>query len=174
MIAFFSDAPRIKPILRKFFFILAETEGARGSQLGSVGAGIQIQLKRLFTDWGGKIDGIGNAVTIAGINADELAGIVDFNGFANAKIFSSATLSLQSHRLERSNVRKRASIEDREFEIVQLDDDVIDAVTDQRGKQMLGGRNQNALTHQAGGITDFGNVAACGGNFKIVEICASE
>ncbi len=39
---------------------------------------------------------------------------------------------------------------------------------------MLGRRNQYALTHQAGGVTDFGDIATGGGNFKVVEVGATE
>lgn len=123
----------------KLFFILAKTEGAGGGQLSGVGTGIQIQLKRFSADGCGKIDGIGNAIALAGINADEFAGIVDFNGFADAEIFSTAPLSLQADRLKGGNIRKRAAIEDGQFQVVQLDDDVIDAVADQCGEQMLCG-----------------------------------
>ena len=158
----------------ELFLIFTETEGARGGELRSIGTGIQVELKRLSADGRGKINGIRNAVAIARIHADEFAGIVNFNGFADAEIFSTSTLGLQADRLERSNIRKRASIKNGQFQIVEFDDDVIDSIADQRRQQMLGGGNQNALPHQAGGVTDLGNVAAGGGNFKIVEIRAAE
>ena len=158
----------------KLFFILAKAEGAGGGELSGVGSGIQIQLKRFFADGRGKVDGVGNAVAIAGIDADKFAGIVDLNGFADAEIFSPATLGLQPDRLEGGDVRQRAAIEDGQLQVVELDDDVIDAVADQRGEQMLGGGNQNSLAHEAGRVTDLSYVAAGCGNFKIVEIGAAE
>jgi len=35
---------------------------------------------------------------------------------------------------------------------------------------VLGGLNKNALPHEAGGIADFGYVAASGWNFKIIQV----
>ena len=43
-----------------------------------------------------------------------------------------------------------------------------------RGEQMLGGGDQHALAHQAGGVADFGHIAADGGNFEVVEVGAAE
>src|SRR6185437_786851 len=42
------------------------------------------------------------------------------------------------------------------------------------GKQVLGRGDEYALAQQAGGVADFGYVAAVGGNLKIVEIGAVE
>ena len=39
---------------------------------------------------------------------------------------------------------------------------------------MLGGLNQDALAHEAGGVADPGHVATGGGNLKVVQIGAAE
>ena len=39
---------------------------------------------------------------------------------------------------------------------------------------MLGGRDEHALAHQAGGVADPGNVFAVGGNAKPIEVGAAE
>ena len=39
---------------------------------------------------------------------------------------------------------------------------------------MLGGGDQDALAHQAGGVGDLGDVAADGLDFEVVEIDAAE
>ena len=39
---------------------------------------------------------------------------------------------------------------------------------------MLGGGDQHALAHEAGGVADLGHVAADGGNLKVVQIGAAE
>jgi len=39
---------------------------------------------------------------------------------------------------------------------------------------VLGGGDEDALAHEAGGVADFGDVPAGGGDFEIVEIGAPE
>ena len=39
---------------------------------------------------------------------------------------------------------------------------------------MLGGGDEHALAHEAGGVADLGDVAADGGNFEVVEVGAAE
>ena len=39
---------------------------------------------------------------------------------------------------------------------------------------MLGGGDEDALAHEAGGVADFGDVAAVGGDFEVVEVGAAE
>ncbi len=53
-------------------------------------------------------------------------------------------------------------------------DHIIDAEADECGKQVFGSRDQYALAHQRGGVADFGDVAASGGNFVVVEVGAAE
>jgi hypothetical protein len=71
-------------------------------------------------------------------------------------------------------VRKRAAVEDGEFEVVELDVDVVDAGAEQCGEQVFRGGDEDALTHEAGGVADLGDVAADGGDFESVEIGAAE
>ena len=72
------------------------------------------------------------------------------------------------------NVGQGAAVEDGQLQVVELDDDVVDAHADERGEQVLGGGDEHALAHEAGGIADLGHVAADGGNFEVVEIGAAE
>ena len=39
---------------------------------------------------------------------------------------------------------------------------------------MFGGGDEHALAHEAGGVADFGDVAADGGDFEVVEVGAAE
>ena len=43
-----------------------------------------------------------------------------------------------------------------------------------RRQQMLGGRDQHALLHQAGGVADAGYVAPAGFDFETVQVGATE
>ena len=46
-----------------------------------------------------------------------------------------------------------------DFEVVDLDDHVIDPVADQRGEQVLGRLDEHGLAHQRSRIADFGDVS---------------
>src|SRR6202011_1831732 len=74
--------------------------------------------------------------------------------------------SLENH------IHKRLStaIQDGKLQIVQLDDCVVQANADKGREQMLGSGNENALFLQAGGVTDLGDVAANGLDFKPIQI----
>ncbi len=72
------------------------------------------------------------------------------------------------------DIGQGAAVEDGQFEVVELDDDVVDAHADERGEQMFGGGDEHALAHQAGGVADLGDVAADGWDFEVVEIGAAE
>ena len=39
---------------------------------------------------------------------------------------------------------------------------------------MFGGRNQDALAHEAGGVTDLGDISPGGFYFEVVEVGAAE
>ena len=72
------------------------------------------------------------------------------------------------------DVGQRAAVEDGQLEVVELDDDVVDAHADERGEQVFGGGDEHALAHEAGGVADLGDVAADGGDFEVVEVGAAE
>src|SRR5438105_15399651 len=64
----------------------------------------------------------------------------------------------------------RAAVEDREFQIVEFDDRIVNPHSNQRGEQVFGGRNQHALLHQTGGVADAGHIPAYRLNLKTFEI----
>ena len=55
---------------------------------------------------------------------------------------------------------------------VDLDYNVVDAKPRQGGENVFRGRDQNSLAHEAGGVTDTGNVLPGGRNLKVVQIRA--
>ncbi len=69
---------------------------------------------------------------------------------------------------------QRAAVENGQLQVIQLHDGIVDAATDQGGEQVLGGGNEHALFHQAGGIADPGYVLAHGLHFKAVQIGAAK
>ncbi len=81
---------------------------------------------------------------------------------------------LRPTRLEGFDVGQGGAVEDGDFEVVELDDDVVDAEADERGEQVFGGGDEDALAHEAGGVGDLGDVAAVGGDLEVVEVGAAE
>ena len=89
---------------------------------------------------------------------------------ANAKIGPRTPLLSNSRLLNEFHKRPCAAIQDGQFEVVQLDDGIVNASSDESRKQMLGRRNEHAFFHQAGGVADAGDVAADGLNRKAVKV----
>ena len=105
-------------------------------------------------------------VAVAGIDADELVALAHFDGLRMRRYSRRRRWVLRPTLAEGLDVGQSAAVEDGQLEVVQLDDDVVDAHADERGEQMLGGGDEDALAHEAGGVADFGDVAAGGGNFE--------
>ena len=159
-------------------FVLAEAEGASGRDEVGVGTGFEIAGEGFVADGLGKVDGVVDAVALAGIDADELFGgagaFADFDGLEDAEVFALAALAAQAGGQHGGDVGLRGAIENGNFEIVDFDDDVVDAEADEGGQQMLGGGDQHALAHEAGGVGNARDVATDGGDFEVVEIGATE
>ena len=76
--------------------------------------------------------------------------------------------------LNETHERQAAAIQDGNFQVVDFHVDVVDAHGVENAEQMLGGGDQDALAHQAGGVTDARHVPPTGGNLEILEIRAHE
>ena len=85
-----------------------------------------------------------------------------------------APLAANAYAGKGFHVGQGAAVEDRQLQIVELDDDVVDAHADQGGKKMLGGGDEHALTHDAGGVADLGDISAGRRNLVVVQIGAAE
>ena len=66
------------------------------------------------------------------------------------------------------------TVENGNFDVVDVDEDVVDAVGVGGGEKVLGGGEQDALLHEAGGVTDASDVVAVGLDRKIVQVNAAE
>ena len=93
---------------------------------------------------------------------------------ADAQIGAGPSLLADSALAYGFHKRQRAAVENGELQVVQLDDGIVDAATDQGGEQMLGGGNEHALFHQTGGVADPGHVPAHRFQFKAVEVGATK
>jgi hypothetical protein len=158
--------------------VFAEAEGAgRGDEVG-VGSGFEIAGECIAADGWGKVDGIVDGVAGARVDADELVAVggafTDFDGLEDADVLALAALALEAVSEDGDDVGEGAAIEDGDFEIVNLDDDIVDAEADEGGEKVLGGLNEYALAHEGGGVADAGDVATSGGDFEVVEVGAAE
>lgn len=149
-------------------------EGAGGGDEGAVGLSGEVDASFLLADGGGKVDGVVDAVALAGIDADELVALADLDGLEDADVLAAAALGADAGAVEGFDVGLRAAVEDGQLQVVELDDDVVDAHADESGEQVFRGGDEHALAHEAGGVADFGDVAADGGDLEVVKIDAAE
>ena len=70
--------------------------------------------------------------------------------------------------------RQAATVDDGHFQVVDLDECVIDSHGVKDAQQMLGRGDQNALLHEACGIAYAGDITPTRWNQKPFEICANE
>jgi len=92
----------------------------------------------------------------------------------DAEGFAAAALLANAGAEEGFDVRKGAAVENGELEVIDFDDDVVDAHPNESGEKVLGGGDEHALAHKAGGVTHFGDVTCGSGDFEVVEIGAAE
>ncbi len=121
-----------------------------------------------------EVDGVRCRVAFRRINRDELSAVGEFDGLANPQILSAAPLAAQARLLNHLDKRLGAAVQDGQFQVIQLDDGVIHAHAHQRRQQVLGGRDENAFFHQAGGVADFGDVVANGFDLEAIEVGAAK
>ena len=76
--------------------------------------------------------------------------------------------------LDQPHERQPAAIQDRHFQVVDLDEGVVDSHGVEHAQQVLGGGDQHALAHQAGGVADARHVPPTGGDREVVQIGAHE
>ena len=122
----------------------------------------------------GKVDGVADRKVLRRIQPDELLALAHLHRFEHAQILAQPLLPPQSHALHHLHKRQRAAIENRQLEIVQLHDGVVHAHADKGRKHVLGGGDQHAFFHQAGGVTHLGDIAPGGLHLEVIEIGAAE
>ena len=80
----------------------------------------------------------------------------------------------QSRRADHVDKRLSAAIEDGQLEIVDLNQGIVESNAYTCGEQVLGGRNEHAFLHQAGGVADTRDVPADRLDLEPVQIDAPE
>ena len=100
--------------------------------------------------------------------------LAQLNRLDDANVGALAPLLAQSSAHDHLDEGLRAPVQDRQFQVINLHDRVIDPHADERRQQMFGRGDQHTLLHQAGGIADFRNVSTDCFNRKTVEVSAAK
>lgn len=157
------------------FDIGFEAEGAGARENLAEGIGIDEYFDLLLADEGmGKIDVAADTELVGRIDADAAAVFDDFDRFEDSKVATFAAQATKAGLIEELEKRLGGTVENGDFDIVEVDEDVVDAVGVGGGEKMLGGGEQDALLHEAGGVADASDVVAVGLDGEIVEVDAAE
>src|ERR1700674_25298 len=109
---------------------------------------------------------------IGRINTDSAITFDDLQRLQNLQIPALPAKFANARMLQHLHERLRRTVENGHFDGVNVDVNVVDATGIDGGKQMLGGGEQNALLHEAGGITDASDVVPLRFNREIVQVNA--
>src|SRR4030095_3931383 len=121
-----------------------------------------------------EVDGVRNRIAIRWVDRDELVALAQFKFASYAHVRTGPALLSDTCLLNHLHKRSGAAIQDRQLPVVKFDDRIVDSRSREGRKQVLGGRDQHALLHKAGGIADPGNIAPDRFHFEVIEVSASE
>jgi hypothetical protein len=122
----------------------------------------------------GEIDVAADTEFVGGINADAAAVFDDFDRFENAEVAAFAAKAAEAGLIEELKEWFGGTVEDGDFDVVEIDENVVDPVGIGGGEKVLGGGEQDTLLHEAGGVADARDIVAMGFDGKIVEVDAAE
>jgi len=152
-----------------------KAEGARASEQIPESVWKHDHFNLLLTDERmGKIHVALNAKFLARVNADAAILFDDFHGLDYFEIAATAAEPTKAGLLQELQEWLCGAIENGNFNGVDIDIDVVKLRGIDCGQKMLGGGYQNALLHEAGGVTDAGDIAAAGLDGKVIKIGAAE
>ncbi len=155
--------------------LVFEAEGAGGSELGGVVFGRDFHIEGLTAYQGVREEYFaGEQEAVRRQDADALASAFDRHGLANPQVTFAAARLADSGGADEIDEGLAAAVEDRHFEVIDLNEGVVDAHAVEGAEQVLGGGDQYALAHQAGGIADFLHVAPTCGDGETFEIGADK
>src|SRR6266436_1054481 len=121
-----------------------------------------------------KINVAADAELVGGIDSNAAAVFDDFDGLENFKVATFSTEAAEAGLIEELEEGLGGTVEDGNFDIVEVNKDVVDAVGIGGGEKVLGGGEQDTLLHEAGGIADASDVVAVSFDWEIIEINAAE
>jgi hypothetical protein len=122
----------------------------------------------------GKVDVAADAKFVGGIDGDAAAVFDDFNGLENFKVAALTAEAVEACLIEELEERLSGAVEDGDFDVVEVDEDVVDAVRIRGGEKVLGGGEEDALLHEAGGVTDASDVVTVGFDWEVIEVDAAK
>src|SRR5947199_219991 len=121
-----------------------------------------------------KIHVAAHAKLIGRIDADPAVSFGDLQGLPYLQIAPLAAQFANAGLLQHLHEGLCRAVQDGHFDRVDVDVNVVDATGINGGEQMLGGGEQNALFHEAGGITNASDVLPLGFNKEIVQVNAAK
>jgi hypothetical protein len=152
-----------------------EAEGAGAGENLAEGFAIYEHFDLLLADERvGEINVAADAELVGGIDADAAAVIDDFDGLENLKVAAFSTEAAEACLIQELEEGLGGTVEDGDFDVVEVDEDVVDAIGIGGGEKVLGGGEQDALLHEAGGVADAGDVVAVRFDWEIVEVDAAK
>jgi len=122
----------------------------------------------------GKIDVAADAELVGRKDGDAAAVFDDFDGLEDFKVAAFSTEAAKAGLIKELEEGLGGTVEDGDFDIVEVNEDVVDAVGIGGGEKVLGGGEQDALLHKAGGIANTSDVVAMGFDGEVVKINAAE
>src|SRR6267378_5119046 len=128
----------------------------------------------LADQWMRKIHVAAHAKLIGRIDADPA---VSFGNFQRLQYFQIAPLPAQfanAGALQHLHEGLSRTVQNGHLDGVNVDIDVVDATRINGGKQMFGGGEQNALFHEARGITYASNIVPLGFNREVIQVDAAK
>lgn len=155
--------------------IAVEAEGARAGKQVAESVSAHDHLYFLLADqrmW--EIHIAADAKLICGVDADAAITFADFQRLHYLQITALAAQLPHAGLFQHLHERLGGAVQDRHFDGIDVDVDVVDAAGIDRGKEMLGGGQQHALLHQAGGIAYAGNVVPLGFDGEVIQIDSTE
>jgi hypothetical protein len=122
----------------------------------------------------GKINVTADTEFVGGIDTDAAAVFDDFDRLEDAEVAALAAEAAESGLIEELEEGFGGAVEDGDFYVVEVEEDIVDAVGIGGGEKVFGGGEQDALLHEAGGVADAGDIVAVGFDREIVEVDAPE
>jgi hypothetical protein len=146
-----------------------EAEGAGTGENLAEGFAIDEELDLLLADERmRKINVAANAEFVGGIDTDAAAIFDDFDRLEDAEVAALSAKAAEAGLIEELEERFCRAVKNGDFDVVEVDEDVVDTVRVGGGEEVLRGGQQDTLLHEAGGVTDAGDVVAVGFNGEIV------
>src|SRR5262249_9743452 len=151
-----------------------EAEGSRTRQEVAKCLRIDGYFNLLLTDQRmPKVDVASHAKLVRGIDAYAAIAFYHFESLQASQETALAPKAANSAMVEQLHERLGGAVEDRHFNGVDIDEDVVDAARVDSREQMFRCGEQNALLHQARGIAHACNVMPLRFDREVVEIDAA-